>query len=73
MKPLRALLAHLPLVLGGLVLMMPLAWMVCVSLMTPAQAQKATGSATLDHVLPTDPQWQNYEEAMRHMGAARLA
>jgi len=73
MKPWRGILTHLPLIVGGLVLMMPLAWMFSISLMSQEQAQQATGSASLDHWLPADPQWGNYGEAMRQMGAARRA
>ena len=47
--------------------------MVCVSLSTPEKAQQAVGSASRVQWLPTNPQWRNYVEALRHMGAAPRA
>jgi ABC-type glycerol-3-phosphate transport system permease component len=72
-RALRIFLAHLPLAVGGVILMLPLLWMLSVSLMTPGQAQQATSGASLEHWIPSRPQWGNYSQAMQHMGAARRA
>ena len=73
MKYLRSLLAHLTLILGGIVLLFPLWWMFSVSVATPDKAQEALGGATSMKWIPTEPQWQNYSEALKRMGAARTA
>ena len=58
---------------GGVVLLFPLWWMISVSLSTAEEAQQASASAEAVQWFPADPQWQNYGEALRHMGAARRA
>lgn len=63
--------AHLLLALGGLLMLLPLLWMACVSLLTPADAQAATVSGGVVRLLPTDPQWSNYPEALAQMGSRR--
>ena len=64
---------HLVLATGGLVLLLPLWWMISVSLSTPEQAQKSVGSASSVQWFPSNPQWGNYGQALRYMGAAQKA
>ena len=54
---------------GTAVFLFPLLWMVSVSLKTPDAAQAATVQGGLSGLLPADPQWHNYPEALSHMGA----
>lgn len=59
----------LALTLGSAIFLFPLWWMVVVSLETPDRAGAAvTGSAGLD-LWPDDPQWHNYETAIRETGS----
>ncbi|MFM1829717.1 MAG: L-arabinose transport system permease protein AraQ [Planctomycetota bacterium] len=59
------------LVIGTLIMVFPLVWMAAVSLLTPDLAQAATVSGDLGRLVPTDPQWANFPDALRRMGAAR--
>jgi ABC-type glycerol-3-phosphate transport system permease component len=45
--------------------------MVAVSLMTPEAAQAATVRGGLTALVPTDPQWHNYPDALMQMGSVR--
>ena len=73
MKILRSCMAHLVLIMGGIILMFPLWWMFSVSVATPDKAQEALGGATSMKWVPTEPQWHNYSEALKRMGAAQTA
>jgi multiple sugar transport system permease protein len=73
MKRLKSIAVHAVLIAGGLVLLFPLWWMVSISLSTPERAQRALGSALSTDWLPAHPQWGNYVETLKFMGAARTA
>lgn len=49
-------------------MLLPLLWMLCVSLLPPDRAQAATVSGDWTKLLPTDPQWSNYAMALERMG-----
>ena len=59
------------LVAGTVTFLFPLWWMVAVSLMTPEAAQAATVRGGLTALVPTDPQWHNYPDALMQMGSVR--
>ena len=50
-------------------MLFPLWWMVAISLETPGRAGAAVVSAGALDLLPSDPQWANYPEALREMGS----
>lgn len=54
---------------GSLLMLLPLVWMLCVSLLTPERAGAAITSGDLLAVVPAEPQWTNYEQALREMGS----
>ena len=68
---LAAAAAHGLLVGGMLVMLLPLVWMLCVSLLTSERAQSATVSGDYLKLLPTDPQFANYREALAQMSSVR--
>jgi len=59
------------LIAGTVTFLFPLWWMVAVSLMTPEAAQAATVRGGLTALVPTDPQWHNYPDALMQMGSVR--
>ncbi len=59
---------HLLLLGGAGLMLLPLLWMLCVSLLPPDRAQAATVSGDWTKLLPTDPQWSNYAMALERMG-----
>jgi ABC-type glycerol-3-phosphate transport system permease component len=59
------------LIAGTVTFLFPLWWMVAVSLMTPEAAQAATVRGGLAALVPTDPQWHNYPDALMQMGSVR--
>jgi len=73
MRVWRVVFVYALLTAGAFVLLLPLWWMLTVSLSTPGDAQKATASADAVQWIPRDPQWDNYTEALRGMGAVRAA
>ncbi len=68
---LSRLTAHGLLLVGALLMLLPFLWMLCVSLLSADRAQAATVSGDLLRLLPTDPQWQNYPDALSQMGSRR--
>jgi ABC-type glycerol-3-phosphate transport system permease component len=58
-------------VLGTAIMVFPLLWMICVSLLTPDKAQAATVSGDLTKLVPADPQWGNFGAALSQMGSVR--
>jgi len=60
---------YLLLAAGTAVFLFPLWWMVAVSLKTADAAQAATVQGGIVGLMPTDPQWNNYADALSHMGA----
>ena len=63
--------AYATLVLGTAIMVFPLLWMICVSLLTPDKAQAATVSGDLTKLVPADPQWGNFGAALSQMGSVR--
>jgi len=63
--------AYATLVLGTAIMVFPLLWMMCVSLLTPDKAQAATVSGDLTKLVPADPQWGNFGAALSQMGSVR--
>jgi ABC-type glycerol-3-phosphate transport system permease component len=63
--------AYATLVLGTAIMVFPLLWMICVSLLTPDKAQAATVSGDLTKLVPADPQWGNFGTALSQMGSVR--
>lgn len=63
--------AYTTLVLGTAIMVFPLLWMICVSLLTPDKAQAATVSGDLTKLVPADPQWSNFGAALSQMGSVR--
>jgi ABC-type glycerol-3-phosphate transport system permease component len=63
--------AYATLVLGTAIMVFPLLWMICVSLLTPDKAQAATVSGDLTKLVPADPQWSNFGAALSQMGSVR--
>lgn len=57
------------LVIGSAVMLLPLFWMGCVSLLSPEKAGAAMTSGNLASVYPSDPRWENYPQALREMGS----
>jgi ABC-type glycerol-3-phosphate transport system permease component len=64
-------LAWLLLLAGTTAMVAPLVWMALVSLLPPDRAQAATVSGDLTRLLPTDPRWGNFAEALAQMGSTR--
>ena len=64
----RKLSTIIGLSLGTLIMAFPFYWMAVTSVSTSAQAS-AAGSAKTFNWLPTDPQFENYPEALRKMGS----
>lgn len=64
----RRLLVLFLLGAGAMLMLFPLWWMLVVSLETPANAGAATVEVGALNLVPTDPQWANYTEAMREVG-----
>lgn len=62
---------HLLLAGGAVVMLLPLVWMLAVSLLTPDRALAATVSGDLWRLLPDQPQWGNYPEALARIGSTR--
>jgi multiple sugar transport system permease protein len=56
---------------GTAIIVFPLVWMALVSLQTPERAQAATVSGDLLRLLPSDPQWRNFADALAQMGSVR--
>jgi multiple sugar transport system permease protein len=56
------------LLMGSVAMLFPLWWMVVVSLETPQRAGAAIAGGGAMTLLPPDPQWSNYAEALRRMG-----
>jgi ABC-type glycerol-3-phosphate transport system permease component len=56
---------------GALLMLFPLWWMVIVSLETPAEAQQAAAAAAGFELVPDEPQFSNYPEALAQMGTER--
>ncbi len=67
------MLVYFALTAGALVLLIPLFWMLSVSLSTPGEADRALSAGESLIWIPEDAQWHNYTEALRSMGAARSA
>ena len=67
----RKALIYTLLIAGTVTFLFPLWWMVAVSLMTPEAAQAATVRGGLAALVPTDPQWHNYPDALMQMGSVR--
>lgn len=65
------LATHVLLAGGAIVMLLPLAWMLAVSLLTPDRALAATVSGDLWRLLPDQPQWGNYPEALARIGSTR--
>ncbi|MFO0961935.1 MAG: carbohydrate ABC transporter permease [Phycisphaerales bacterium] len=63
-----SILVYALLIAGTAAFLFPLWWMLSVSLMTPDAAQAATVRGGAGALLPTDPQWRNYADALSHMG-----
>jgi len=63
--------AYTTLVMGTAIMVFPLLWMICVSLLTPDKAQAATVSGDLTKLVPADPQWGNFGAALSQMGSVR--
>lgn len=53
---------------GSIAMLFPLWWMGVVSLETPQRAGAAISGGGAIALLPPDPQWSNYPEALRRMG-----
>ncbi|MFO0826854.1 MAG: carbohydrate ABC transporter permease [Phycisphaerales bacterium] len=65
------LVAHASLVAGALLMLLPLAWMACVSLLPADRAQAATVSGRLLDLVPWPPEWHNYPDALAQVGTKR--
>ncbi len=71
-EPLKTPLVYSLLLAGALVMLLPLWWMIVVSLSTAAEAgAAAAGTSAEFRWLPSDPQWQNYPAAMQRVGGTR--
>lgn len=73
MKLRRTLLIYFALVTGAIVLLLPLWWMASISLLSEADARAAMSSGSASSLLPRDPHWSNYPQALQSMGAASAA
>lgn len=60
------------LLFGSLIMLFPFWWMLTTSLSTAAEASTAA-SASGFRWWPTDPQWNNYPDALKRFGAAEMA
>lgn len=70
MKPdVGRLLAFVFLAAGSVVMLLPLGWMVALSLASPEEALRAAAGGGSFHWWPDDPRWENYPEALRRLGA----
>ncbi len=56
---------------GAVVMLLPLWWMVVVSLETPERAGSAVGGGGEMTLWPQTPQWTNYPQALREMGSVQ--
>ncbi len=65
------LFAYAALVITTCIMVFPLVWMICVSLLTADRAQSATVSGDLVRLIPMEPQWGNFSEALSQMGSVR--
>ncbi|MDZ4756093.1 MAG: carbohydrate ABC transporter permease [Phycisphaerae bacterium] len=63
--------AHVLLIAGALLMLLPFIWMLCVSLLPSEQAQAATVSGDLKRLIPLRPEWSNYPDALAQMGSRR--
>jgi multiple sugar transport system permease protein len=70
-SPFGSLGIHALLLLGSAFMLLPFVWMVCVSLLPPDRAQAATVSGDLTNLVPLEPQFANYAEALAQMGSSR--
>jgi ABC-type glycerol-3-phosphate transport system permease component len=68
----RTVAVYAALIAGSVVLLFPLWWMVTLSLSTETEAQASMSGGRLI-LYPADPQWRNYPEALKALGAATLA
>jgi ABC-type glycerol-3-phosphate transport system permease component len=71
MKPHRRTLWHVPLLVVGLTMLLPLAFMFATALAEPGQALR-TGGALLDYVVPRSWRWENFTEVNRLIPFARF-
>ncbi len=65
---LRPVALYATVITGSIILIFPLWWMISVSLLSPGQAAAAAVSARGFPLVPTEPHWSNYVEALRQMG-----
>lgn len=56
---------------GALAMLLPLWWMLVVSLETPERAGAAVGGTGDLSLWPASPQWMNYPQALREMGSVQ--
>jgi multiple sugar transport system permease protein len=72
-SPLRSLVGrittHTLLIGGMLVMLLPLVWMLCVSLLDAERAQAATVSGDYLKLIPTEPRLSNYRDALAQMSS----
>ncbi|MEO0649786.1 MAG: carbohydrate ABC transporter permease [Planctomycetota bacterium] len=61
--------AYLPLVAGALLMLFPLWWMAAISLETTERAGAATVGEGSLLVMPEEPQWRNYPDALEQVGS----
>jgi multiple sugar transport system permease protein len=54
--------------LGALVMLFPIWWMLVVSLKTESEAKEAMAGGEMLQVLPGDPQWNNFAQAISEVG-----
>ena len=54
--------------LGALVMLFPIWWMLVVSLKTESEAKEAMAGGEMLQVLPGNPQWNNYTQAISEVG-----
>ena len=59
---------YLPMVVGAVAMLFPLWWMLALSLETEQRAGAALASGSPFGILPTDPQFSNYAQAMQEVG-----
>ncbi len=71
-KLLHKVLIYAALLAGSVVLLFPLWWMIAISLSTETDAQAAMSSGASGVLIPTDPQWQNYPNALKALGSATI-
>ena len=59
---------YLPVSIGALLMLFPIWWMLVVSLKTEADAKQSMSSGEMLQVLPGNPQWGNYAQAVSEVG-----